>query len=277
MTGLTDSATLYNGVRMPWLGLGVWMASDGDEVQAAVRSALELGYRHIDTAAAYGNEAGVGQAIRDSGIPRDNIFVTTKVWNANQGYESTLAAFEESMEKLRLGYLDLYLVHWAVPGKYLDTWRALEKLYHEGRVRAIGVANFMPEHLQDIMDHGEIKPMVDQVEFHPFLTQRELLAFCRANQIQLEAWSPLFRGGEVLSHPTIMEIANMHGKTPAQIILRWDLQQEVVTIPKSVHKERIEENSQVFDFNLLPEEMERITALNSHRRVFDYDPCNVDF
>lgn len=277
MTGLTDSATLHNGVKMPWLGLGVWMAADGDEVQRAVRWALELGYRHIDTAAAYGNEAGVGQAVRDSGIARDSIFVTTKVWNANQGYESTLAAFEESMKKLRLEYLDLYLVHWAVPGRYLDTWRALEKLYREGRVRAIGVANFMPEHLQDVMEHSDIKPMVNQVEFHPLLTQRRLLEFCRANQIQLEAWSPLFRGGEALSHPVIVEIAKKHGKTPAQVILRWDLQQEVVTIPKSVHKERIQENSEVFDFTLSPDEMERITALESDRRVFDYDPYHVDF
>lgn len=277
MTGLTESATLHNGVKMPWLGLGVWMAADGDEVQRAVRWALELGYRHIDTAAAYGNEAGVGQAIRDSGIARDRIFVTTKVWNANQGYERTLAAFEESMKKLHLEYLDLYLIHWAVPGQYLDTWRALEKLYREGRVRAIGVANFMPEHLQDVMEHSDIKPMVNQVEFHPLLTQRRLLGFCRANQIQLEAWSPLFRGGEALSHPIIVEIAKKHGKTPAQVILRWDVQQEVVTIPKSVHKERIQENSEVFDFTLSPEEVERITALESDRRVFDYDPYHVDF
>lgn len=277
MTGLTDATTLHNGVKMPWLGLGVWMAADGEEVQRAVRWAIEIGYRHIDTAAVYRNEVGVGQAIKDSGIARDELFVTTKVWNANQGYETTLAAFDESMKKLQLDYLDLYLIHWAVPGKYLETWRALEKLYRDGRVRAIGVANFMPEHLQDVMDHSEVKPMVDQVEFHPLLTQRPLLEFCRANQIQLEAWSPLFRGGEVLSDPAIVEIAKKHGKTPAQVILRWDLQQEVITIPKSVHKERIQENSEVFDFTLSAEEMDRIAALDANRRAIDYDPYNVDF
>lgn len=277
MTGLTDAATLHNGVKMPWLGLGVWMAADGEEVQRAVRWAIEIGYRHIDTAAVYRNEVGVGQAIKDSGIARDELFVTTKVWNANQGYETTLAAFDESMKKLQLDYLDLYLIHWAVPGKYLETWRALEKLYRDGRVRAIGVANFMPEHLQDVMDHSDVKPMVDQVEFHPLLTQRPLLEFCRANQIQLEAWSPLFRGGEVLSDPAIVEIAKTHGKTPAQVILRWDLQQGVITIPKSVHKERIQENSEVFDFTLSAEEMDRIAALDANRRAIDYDPYNVDF
>ncbi len=277
MTGLTDAATLHNGVKMPWLGLGVWMAADGEEVQRAVRWAIEIGYRHIDTAAVYRNEVGVGQAIKDSGIARDELFVTTKVWNANQGYETTLAAFDESMKKLQLDYLDLYLIHWAVPGKYLETWRALEKLYRDGRVRAIGVANFMPEHLQDVMDHSEVKPMVDQVEFHPLLTQRALVEFCRANQIQLEAWSPLFRGGEVLSDSAIVEIARTHGKTPAQVILRWDLQQEVITIPKSVHKERIQENSEVFDFTLSAEEMDRIAALDANRRAIDYDPYNVDF
>ncbi len=277
MTGLTDAATLHNGVKMPWLGLGVWMAADGEEVQRAVRWAIEIGYRHIDTAAVYRNEVGVGQAIKDSGIARDELFVTTKVWNADQGYETTLAAFDESMKKLQLDYLDLYLIHWAVPGKYLETWRALEKLYRDGRVRAIGVANFMPEHLQDVMDHSDVKPMVDQVEFHPLLTQRPLLEFCRANQIQLEAWSPLFRGGEVLSDPAIVEIAKTHGKTPAQVILRWDLQQGVITIPKSVHKERIQENSEVFDFTLSAEEMDRIAALDANRRAIDYDPYNVDF
>ncbi len=277
MTGLTDSATLHNGVKMPWLGLGVWMAADGEEVQRAVRWAIETGYRHIDTAAVYRNEEGVGQAIKDSGIVRDELFVTTKVWNANQGYDTTLAAFDESMKKLQLDYLDLYLIHWAVPGKYLETWRALEKLYRDGRVRAIGVANFMPEHLQDVMDHSDIKPMVDQVEFHPLLTQRRLLEFCRANQIQLEAWSPLFRGGEVLSDPVIGEIAEKHAKTPAQVILRWDLQQDVITIPKSVHQERIQENAEVFDFTLSAEEMDRIAALDANRRAIDYDPYNVDF
>ncbi len=277
VAGLDDVTTLHNGVQMPRLGLGVWMAADGKEVQQAVRTAIETGYRSIDTAAIYGNEVGVGQGIRNSGVSRDHLFITTKVWNKDQGYESTLAAFEESRKKLQLDYLDLYLIHWAVPGRYLETWRALEKLYQDGRVRAIGVANFMPEHLQDVMDHSNMRPMVDQVEFHPLLTQRSLLGFCREQNIQLEAWSPLSRGGDLLQHPVLRDIADKHAKTPAQVILRWDLQQDVVTIPKSVHPERIRENADVFDFTLSQDEMARITALNADRRAIDYDPYHVDF
>ncbi|WP_338055263.1 aldo/keto reductase [Sulfobacillus harzensis] len=277
MTGLSDTTTLANGVKMPWLGLGVWMAKDGEEVKRAVRAAIEFGYRSIDTAAAYANEEGVGQAIRESAFPRDQLFITTKVWNANQGYESTLAAFEESRKKLQLDYLDLYLIHWAVPGRYLDTWRALVRLYKDGRVRAIGVSNHQPEHLEDIMAHSDVTPMVNQVEFHPYLTQRPLLDFCRKHNIQLEAWSPLFRGGDLLTHPVITTLAEKYGKTPAQIILRWDLQQQVVTIPKSVHRERIKENAEVFDFELAEVDMDQISGLNANRRSFDYDPYNVNF
>nr|WP_308426179.1 aldo/keto reductase [Alicyclobacillus cellulosilyticus] len=275
MTNIADCVTLNNGVKMPWFGLGVYKAQEGEEVENAVRWALEMGYRSIDTAALYGNERGVGQAIRDSGIPREEVFVTTKVWNSDQGYESTLRAFEESRRRLGFDYVDLYLIHWPVKGKYVETWRALEKLYRDGWVRAIGVSNFQIHHLQDIFAVSDIIPAVNQVEYHPRLTQKPLHAFCRDHGIQLEAWSPLMRG-EVLGHPTIVEIAERHGKTPAQVVLRWDVQNEVVTIPKSVRKERIRENADIFDFELTEEEMARIDALNENRRI-GADPDNFNF
>lgn len=277
MDGLQSSTTLHNGVKMPWLGLGVWMAQEGEEVQHAVKTAIEVGYRSIDTAAAYQNEAGVGQGIRASGIPREQLFVTTKVWNSAQGYESTLKAFEESRKKLQLDYLDLYLIHWPVANKYLDTWRALEKLYHDGAVRAIGVSNFQPEHLQDLIDHGTIKPMVNQIECHPLLTQEPLRKFCQENGIQVEAWSPLFRGGDLLANPALQRIGQAYGKTAAQVILRWHRQNQVVAIPKSVHPARIRENGDIFDFQLTDSEMAEISALNEGRQSIEYDPYNVDF
>lgn len=271
---IQDCAVLHNGVRMPWLGFGVYKVQNGKEVVQAVKTAIEAGYRSIDTAALYQNEEGVGQAIRESGIPRDELFVTSKVWNSDQGYDSTLAAFETSMKKLKLDVLDLYLIHWPVKGKYKDTWRALEKLYKDGRVRAIGVSNFQPHHLDDLLADAEIKPMVNQVEFHPLLTQKPLLAYCREHQIQLEAWSPLMRGN--LDLPVLQEIARKYGKTPAQIVLRWDLQHEVITIPKSVTPQRIRENTEIFDFELSPDDMETIDSLNENRR-FGADPDNFNF
>ncbi|WP_297990720.1 aldo/keto reductase [uncultured Anoxybacillus sp.] len=276
MKHVQDGATLHNGVRMPWLGLGVYKVEEGDEVKRAVRTALEVGYRHVDTAAFYQNEEGVGQAIRESGIPRDQIFVTTKVWNSDQGYESTLKAFDTSLKKLGLDYIDLYLVHWPVKGKYKETYKALEKLYKDGFVRAIGVSNFQIHHLEDVLADCEIKPMVNQVEFHPRLTQKPLLAFCKQHHIQLEAWSPLMRGGELLNEPTLVNIAKKYDKTPAQVILRWDLQHEVVTIPKSVTPERIAQNANIFDFTLTKEEMDAIDALNENRRIGP-DPDHFDF
>lgn len=262
---------------MPWLGLGVWQSAEGEEVQSAVRTAIEVGYRSIDTAAIYRNEAGVGQAIKDSGIKREELFVTTKVWNKDQGYESTLAAFEESRKKLGLEYLDLYLIHWAVPATYLETWRALEKLYRDGYVRAIGVSNFQVEHLQEVIKRYEIKPMVDQVEFHPYLTEQPILEFCQANGIQMEAWSPLMRGGELLGHPLLQELSQKYGKTAAQVVLRWDLEKGVVTIPKSVRESRIRENADIFDFKLEAEDVEKLNALNQNKRSFEYDPYTVSF
>ncbi|MBS2770856.1 aldo/keto reductase [Anoxybacteroides rupiense] len=266
MKSITDSALLSNGVKMPWLGLGVYKVSNGDEVIKAVRTALEIGYRHIDTASFYENEEGVGQAIKESGIPREQLFVTTKVWNTEQGYEETLQAFKRSANKLGLEYVDLYLVHWPVKETYKETYRALEKLYKEGFVRAIGVSNFHIHHLENLMTDCEIKPMVNQVEYHPRLTQQELHAFCRKHQIQLEAWSPLMRG-VLLEEPILVDIANKYGKSPAQVILRWDLQNQVVTIPKSVTPQRIKENAEIFDFELTAEEMERIHSLNQNKRI----------
>ncbi|ABO65887.1 MULTISPECIES: aldo/keto reductase [Geobacillus] len=275
MNSLQDCTVLHNGVKMPWVGLGVYKVKEGEEVKGAVRTALEVGYRHIDTAAFYENEEGVGQAIRESGIPREQVFVTTKVWNTDQGYETTLKAFNTSLKKLGFDYVDLYLVHWPVKGKYKETYKALEKLYKDGYVRAIGVSNFQIHHLQDVLADCEIKPMVNQVEYHPRLTQKELHAFCRENGIQLEAWSPLMRG-EILNEPTIVEIGKKYGKTPAQVVLRWDLQNGVVTIPKSVTPARIKENATIFDFSLTDEEMRQIDALNLNKRI-GADPDNFNF
>ncbi|OYD07186.1 aldo/keto reductase [Paludifilum halophilum] len=266
VTSLTDCTTLNNGVRMPWFGLGVYKAEEGNEVMEAVQTALKYGYRSIDTASFYGNEEGVGKAIRQSGIPREDLFVTTKVWNDQQGFDSTLEAFEESRRKLGLDTIDLYLIHWPVTGKYKETWRAMEQLYREGRVRAIGVCNFEIHHLKDLMEDSEVTPAVNQVEYHPRLTQKELLRFCKENDIQLEAWGPLMRG-KILDHETLRKIGEKYGKTPAQVVLRWDLQQGVITIPKSVREERIKANADVFDFSLTPEEMESIDALNQNIRT----------
>lgn len=272
---LQDTTTLHNGVKMPWFGLGVFKVKEGSEVVDSVMAAIKNGYKSIDTAAVYQNEDGVGQAIKEAGVSREELFVTTKVWNADQGYESTLKAFETSMEKLGLEYLDLYLIHWPVAGKYKDTWKALEKLYKDGRVRAIGVSNFHVHHLKDLMADAQIKPMVNQVEYHPHLAQTELLEFCKAEGIQMEAWSPL-KQGELLSEPTIVEIAEKHGKSPAQVILRWDLQNGVVTIPKSIKEHRIVENADVFNFELSSEDMNRLNSLNKDERVGP-DPDNFDF
>ncbi|MFD0672174.1 aldo/keto reductase [Cohnella sp. GCM10027633] len=276
---LHGTTTLANGVKMPWLGLGVFKVEEGAELVDAIRAAVRFGYRSIDTAAIYGNEASVGegirQALKDNGLSREDLFVTSKAWNSDLGYESTLAAYETSLAKLGLEYLDLYLIHWPVAGKYKEAWRALEKLYNDGRVRAIGVSNFHVHHLKDLMGGAEIKPMVDQVEFHPLLAQRELLAYTREQGIQFEAWSPLMQG-ELLNDPTLQAIADRHGKSVAQVILRWDLQHGVVTIPKSTKEARIIENGSLFDFELTQAEMGEIDAMNRDRRVGP-DPDNFDF
>jgi diketogulonate reductase-like aldo/keto reductase len=263
--GLQDRTTLNNGVKMPWLGIGVFKVEDGQVVINAVKLAIKNGYRSIDTASFYDNEEGVGQGIKESGVPREQLFITSKIWNADQGYESTLQALEVSLQKLDLEYLDLYLIHWPVKGKYKETWRALEKLYKDGKIRAIGVSNFQVHHLEDILKDCEIKPVINQVEYHPHLTQVKLREFCEKQEIQLEAWSPL-KKGVLLSEPTIVEIANRYKKSPAQVILRWDLQNKVITIPKSINENRIIANANVFDFNLGEEDMEKINALNINDR-----------
>lgn len=279
MKNLQSKTVLNNGVEMPWFGLGVFKVEDGPELVEAVKSAIKAGYRSIDTAAIYGNEKAVGEGIRagikEAGISREDLFITSKVWNSDQGYETTLAAYEESLKKLELDYLDLYLVHWPVEGKYKDTWRALETLCKEKRVRAIGVSNFQIHHLQDVMKDAEIKPMINQVEYHPRLTQKELQAFCKEQGIQMEAWSPLMQG-QLLDNETLQEIAEKHGKTTAQVILRWDLQNGVITIPKSTKEHRIIANADIFNFELTKEDMEKIDALNQNHRVGP-DPDNFDF
>ncbi|CAM3926809.1 aldo/keto reductase [Lederbergia lenta] len=268
---LQDTTVLHNGVEMPWFGLGVWKVEDGNEVMNAVKTALNYGYRSIDTAAAYRNEEGVGKGIRDSGLSREMIFITSKVANDDQGYESTLQACDESLNRLGLDYLDLYLVHWPVPGKYTDTWRALEKLYKDGKVRAIGVSNFHVHHLDSLKD-AEIKPMVNQIEFHPLLSQIDLRSYCKKNGIQIESWSPLMQG-KLLDNQLLIEIGDKYNKTPAQIILRWNIQNQVVTIPKSVKEHRIVENADIFDFELTTEDVNRINGLNRNRRI-GADPDN---
>lgn len=271
---LIDTTVLHNGVKMPWFGLGVWQTKEGEEVEKAVSYALNAGYRHIDTAAIYGNEEGVGRAIAQSDVSREDIFVTTKAWNGDQGYESTLKAFETSRKKLGFEYVDLYLIHWPVKGKYKDTWKAFEKLYKDGYVRAIGLSNFQIHHIEDVLADAEILPMVNQVEYHPLLTQKELQVFCKDHKIQLEAWSPLMQGN--LDVDVIKEIAAKYAKTAAQVVLRWDLQNGVVTIPKSVRESRIVENAGVFDFELSLDDMAKIDALNQNKR-FGADPDNFNF
>ncbi|WP_163852616.1 aldo/keto reductase [Paenibacillus elgii] len=278
-THLQATTTLNNGKAMPWFGIGVFKVEEGPELVDAVKAAVAHGYRSIDTAAIYDNERSVGQAIhealQETGLSREDLFVTSKVWNADLGYEATLAAYETSLEKLGLDYLDLYLIHWPVAGKYKDAWRALEALYKAGRVKAIGVSNFQIHHLEDLMNDAEIKPMVNQVELHPRLSQQALRDFCAQHGIQIEAWSPLMQG-QLLDNPVLQEIGARHGKSVVQVILRWDLQHGIVTIPKSTKAHRIIENASVFDFELTAEEMARIDALNQNLRVGP-DPDNFDF
>ncbi|MDO3662923.1 glyoxal/methylglyoxal reductase [Bacillus sp. C28GYM-DRY-1] len=265
-TSLKDTVKLHNGVEMPWFGLGVFKVENGSEATESVKAAIKNGYRSIDTAAVYKNEEGVGIGIKESGVAREELFITSKVWNEDQGYETTLAAFEKSLERLQLDYLDLYLIHWPGKDKYKDTWRALEKLYKDGKIRAIGVSNFQVHHLEELLKDAEIKPMVNQVEFHPRLIQKELRDYCKAQGIQLEAWSPLMQG-QLLDNEVLTQIAEKHNKSVAQVILRWDLQHEVVTIPKSIKEHRIIENADIFDFELSQEDMDKIDALNKDERV----------
>ncbi len=265
---LKSTYTLNNGLEIPRVGFGTWQTPDGQVAVDSVLAALEVGYRHIDTAAAYNNESGVGEALRQSSLPREEVFVTTKLWNSERGYEKTLAAFEVSMEKLGLEYLDLYLIHWpAAKGEpqewqktNADTWRAFEELYEQGRIKSIGVSNFMPHHLKPLMESAKIMPMVNQIEFHPGLLQEETAEFCKANDILVQAWSPL-GSGRLLENKDLKSIAAKYGKSTAQVCIRWCLQHGSLPLPKSVTPARIKENADVFDFELGAQDMALIDAM----------------
>lgn len=272
ITDVAGTTTLNNGVEMPYLGLGVMNITS---VPDAVVWAAEAGYRLFDTAMIYQNEAEVGKGIRATGLSRNEVFVTSKCWNSDQGYDPALAAFDASLDRLGLDYLDLYLVHWPVAGKYQETWRALEALYLAGRVRAIGVSNFMRHHLEDLLTDADVVPMVNQMEFHPLLVQQDLVGFCAETGVQYQAWSPLM-SGQVAEVEALREIAAQYDRTVAQVVLRWNLQKGVTTIPKSSTRSRIEENAGLFDFELSPDDVARIDALDAGKRVGP-DPDNFDF
>ncbi|MFF2961642.1 aldo/keto reductase [Streptomyces sp. NPDC057963] len=262
------SITLNNGVEMPQLGFGVWQVPD-DEAARAVATAIESGYRSIDTAAIYENEEGTGRAVAASGVAREELFVTTKLWNADQGYDSTLRAFDTSLDKLGLDYVDLYLIHWPVPAKdaYVDTYKALEKICSDGRAKAIGVSNFLPEHLERLLGETSVVPVINQIELHPQLQQAESRAFHAKHGIATEAWSPLGQGKGLLEVPTVVAIARKHGRTPAQVVLRWHIQTGNVVIPKSVTPSRIVENLDVFGFELDADDLAAFAALDEGKRL----------
>jgi diketogulonate reductase-like aldo/keto reductase len=273
LTAVEQLTALHNRVMIPRLGLGVYQSPPGQVTQKAVEYALKIGYRHIDTARIYNNESDVGAALRKSGVKREDVFITTKLWNSDHGYESALRACDESLKRLGLKYLDLYLIHWPVPELRNESWTALTKLLKDGKVRSIGVSNYTIQHLTELLEDAEVVPMVNQVEFSPFLYQKQLLDYCEQNKIQLEAYSPLTQGTK-LNHPRIQEIAKKHNKTPAQVLIRWSLQHNLVTIPKSVREERIKENSQVFDYNLTPDDMRVLDSLDENFRN-SWDPTNT--
>ncbi|MET9174739.1 aldo/keto reductase [Streptomyces misionensis] len=276
MSSKVPPIILNNGVEMPQLGFGVWQVQD-DEAERAVATALEAGYRSIDTAAAYGNEEGTGRAIAASGLPREDVFVTTKLWNSDHGYDATLRAFDTSLTKLGLDYVDLYLIHWPLPARdtYVDTYKALEKLYADGRARAIGVSNFLPEHLRRLTAETSVIPAVNQIELHPHLQQHAAREYHAELGIATEAWSPLGQGKGLLEVPAIVAIGQKHNRTPAQVVLRWHIQQGTIVIPKSVTPSRIKENIEVFDFHLDDEDLAAIGALNEDRRIGP-DPAAFD-
>jgi diketogulonate reductase-like aldo/keto reductase len=250
----TASLPMNTGKAIPQVGLGVWQAPRGGGTQGAVQAALRLGYRHVDTARIYGNEADVGLAVREGGVPREQVFVTTKLWNNEQGYDSALRAFDASLERLGLDYIDLYLLHWPVADKRKDSWRALEKLFAEKRARAIGVSNFLVPHLKELLETAKVVPAVDQIELHPFLQHRDTRAFCDEHRIVVEAYSPLTHG-QRLGHPSVLDVAKRVGRSPAQVLLRWGIQHGLVVLPKSTNEDRIRENGELFDFELGTEQM----------------------
>ena len=270
---LTSTARLNNGVEIPYLGLGVYLAGSGAGTRNAVQHALQAGYQHIDTASSYGNEQEVGMVLQKSRIPREKVFITTKLWNSDHGYDETIQACQESLATLGLSYMDLYLIHWPVEKLRNEAWEAMIALQEEGKCRAIGVSNYTIRHLEELLADSPVVPAVNQVEFSPFLYQKDLLDFCRSCGIQLEAYSPLTRGKK-LNHPTITSIADRYGKTPAQIMIRWPLQHDVVVIPKSADQRRIYENADVFDFEISSEDLALLDSLNEDFRVC-WDPSNA--
>lgn len=270
---IRSTVELRGGVRMPILGLGVWQSPPGDETRNAVLAALRLGYRLVDTARAYRNEEDVGAAIRESGVPRDEVFVTTKLWNSDHGYDATLRACDESLRRLGLDRLDLYLIHWPVPKLRGDTWRAMERILAEGKARAIGVSNYTIRHLDELLASANEPPSVNQVELHPFLLQRELLDYCKAKGIQVEAYGPLVRGHK-MENPVLQRVAHRVGRTPAQVLIRWGIEHGLVTIPKSVHEHRIRENADVFGFSLSPADLAALDALDEGYRT-SWDPTDA--
>ncbi len=267
MTAAVPDVRLNNGVTMPQVGFGVFRVPD-DETEQAVLAAIEAGYRSIDTASLYGNETGVGKAVATCGLAREELFVTTKVWNDDQGYDATLRAFDAGLGRLGLDHVDLYLIHWPKPSRdrYVDTWRALEKLHADGRARAIGVSNFQRDHLQRLLDETQVVPAVNQIELHPQLPQEPLRRFHAEHGIVTEAWSPLGQG-QALAHPLVVDLAQRHGRTPAQVVLRWHLQLGNVVIPKSTHPARIRENIALFDFALTDADMAALTRLDTGTRL----------
>lgn len=273
LESLNTRWALNDGHSIPALGLGVYLSPSGQMTYETVLKALELGYRHIDTAAIYGNEADVGRAVRESGIPRAEIYVTSKLWNSDQGYDSALRAFDKSLKLTGLDYLDLYLIHWPVPARRQDSWRALVELQAQGGTRSIGVSNFLIRHLDDLQRHSDVMPAINQVELNPFLSHDDLRVYCRDKNILLEAYSPLTKGIR-LNHPALQPIAKAHGKTPAQILIRWALEAGCVTIPKSNRPERLRENAEVFDFQLTPSELNILGGLNENLST-GWDPETV--
>ena len=273
MSDLSDATLLLNsGARIPRVGLGVWQTPSGATTRAAVAAALEVGYRHVDTARVYGNEADVGAAVRESGVAREEVFVTTKLWNADQGFDSALRAFDASLKRLGLEYVDLYLIHWPVVRQRLESWRALERIHEEGRARSIGVSNFLAPHLEELLGGAKRIPAVNQIELTPFLQRRETRALCAKHGIVVEAYSPLTHG-QRLDHPVVKEVARRVGRSVAQVLLRWGLQHGLVILPKSTNPARIAENGALFDFSLDDDAMEELDALEEGL-VTGWDPAD---
>lgn len=276
---IKDCTTLNNGVKMPWLGLGLWRVEDASTIESAIDAALQVGYQSFDTAAAYHNEKEIGAALKKSGVPRDELFITTKLWNTDhvKGYDASIQACKDSLSRLQLDFVDLYLIHWPLPrrNKFVEAWKALIQLQKDGLARAIGVSNFHIHHLERLERETGVIPSVNQVERHPWLNQQELIDYCQSKGIQVEAYSPLMRG-HVTDEPVLVDLSKKYNKTPAQIVLRWDLQSKVVCIPKSVHAHRIKENADIFDFVISDDDMKTIDSLNRNKRFLP-DPDEMDF